>query len=53
MNEAKIMRTVNSPYIVKYLQSFTEKEKLYIAMEFCSGGDLSQYLRGQMGKPLS
>jgi serine/threonine protein kinase len=47
------MKNVNSPYVVKYYLSFTEKEKLYIAMEYCSGGDLCQFLKGQMGKPLS
>jgi NIMA (never in mitosis gene a)-related kinase len=52
MNEVKIMKNINSPYIVKYFQSFIEKEKLYICMEYCSGGDLAQYMKGQMGKPL-
>lgn len=53
LNEAKIMRNISSPYIVKYLQSFTEKDNFYICMEYCSGGDLSQALKAQMGKPLS
>lgn len=52
MNEVKIMKNIDSEYVVKYFQSFVEKEKLYICMEYCSGGDLAQYLRGQMGKPL-
>lgn len=53
LNEAKIMKNIASPYIVKYFHSFTEKEKFYICMEYCSGGDLSQLLKGQMGKPLN
>lgn len=53
MNEAKIMKEINSDYIVKYFQSFIDKEKFYICMEFCSGGDLAQLLKGQMGKPLN
>lgn len=47
------MKNVDSLHVVKYYQSFTEKEKLYIVMEYCSGGDLSQFLKGQMGKPVT
>lgn len=52
LNEAKIMKSVPSPYLVKYFQSFVEKQKFYICMEYCSGGDLSQFLKGQLGKPV-
>ena len=47
------MKNINSEHIVKYHQSFVEKDKLYICMEYCSGGDLAQLLKGQMGKPLA
>jgi NIMA (never in mitosis gene a)-related kinase len=53
MNEAKIMKHVESPFIVKYFQSFVDRDKFYICMEYCSGGDLAQFLKGQMGKPLN
>lgn len=53
LNEAKIMKNIQSPYIVKYFNSFIEKEKFYICMEYCSGGDLAQFLKGQMGKPVN
>lgn len=53
LNEATIMKNITSPFIVKYFQSFVEKDKFYICMEYCSGGDLSQLLKGQMGKPLN
>jgi len=53
MNEVKIMKNIDSQYIVKYKQSFIEKEKLYICMEYCSGGDLAQFLKAQMGKPVA
>lgn len=47
------MKNIQSSYIVKYFNSFIEKEKFYISMEYCSGGDLSQFLKGQMGKPVN
>ena len=53
MNEVKIMKNIDSQYIVKYKQSFIEKEKLYICMEYCCGGDLAQFLKAQMGKPVA
>ena len=46
MNEVKIMKNIDSQYIVKYKQS-------YICMEYCSGGDLAQFLKAQMGKPVA
>jgi NIMA (never in mitosis gene a)-related kinase len=47
------MKDIESKYIVQYYLSFVEKGKLYICMEYCSGGDLAQYLRAQKGKPLN
>ena len=52
MNEAKIMKDLNSPYIIKYERSFVQKTKLYIVMEYCSKGDLAKFIKAQMGKPI-
>lgn len=54
-NESKILASLNSIYIVKYLESFVESNNMNIVMEYCDGGDLSQYLNHQMksGKILS
>lgn len=54
-NEAKILSSLNSPYIVKYFESFVESNNLDIIMEYCDGGDLSHYLNIHMktGKFLS
>ena len=43
-NEAKILSSLNSSYIVKYYESFVESNNLNIIMEYCDGGDLSNYL---------
>jgi len=41
INEAKLMASLKSPYIVKYYDSFYDKSKLNIVMEFCPAGDIS------------
>ena len=42
--EAKILKTINSKYVVKYYDSFLENNHLNIVMEYCNGGDLGQYI---------
>ena len=42
--EATILSSLISDYIVKYYESFMEGSNLNIIMEFCDGGDLSRYL---------
>lgn len=38
------MTLINHPYIVKIKYAFQTTESLYMILQFCSGGDLSQYL---------
>ena len=38
------MTKVNHPYIVKIKYAFQTDESLFMVTQFCSGGDLSQYL---------
>lgn len=38
------MTKVNHPYVVKIKYTFQTVDNLYMIMQFCSGGDLSQYL---------
>ena len=42
--EAKLLSELNSKYIVKYIDSFNEKNKLNIVMEYCNEGDLEKFL---------
>jgi NIMA (never in mitosis gene a)-related kinase len=53
LNEVKILSSLENPYIVKYYDSFLEKNFLNIIMEFCEGGDLTNHIKGQMGRPLT
>jgi len=43
-NEAKILSSITSEFIVKYYASFLENNTLNIVMEYCESGDLSKYL---------
>ena len=43
--EAKILSSINSIYVVKYYDSFEENKTLNIVMEYCDGGDLSGFLQ--------
>lgn len=53
LNEVKILSSLENPYVVKYYDSFLERDVLNIIMEYCEGGDLSQYIKNHMGKPLN
>ena len=52
-NEATILSSLNSEYVVKYYESFIEDNKLNIIMEYCEGGDLSTYMKQYKAKILS
>ena len=46
LSEINVMAQMNSPYIVKYFDSFiTETHKVNIVMEYCEHGDLHKLLR--------
>jgi len=44
-NEAIILSSLNSKFVVKYLESFVYNNNLNIVMEYCDGGDLSLYFK--------
>ncbi|KAK8841140.1 hypothetical protein M9Y10_027340 [Tritrichomonas musculus] len=50
LNEAKILSKLKNPNIVKFVESFIEKGKLYIVMEYAEGGDLWTYVQNRKGK---
>ena len=45
LNEVKILSSLNNAYIVKYYESFIEKNYLNIVMEYCEGGDLANLIK--------
>ncbi len=40
MNEIKVLKQLNSPFVIKYKESFLEQNVLCIVMNFADGGDL-------------
>lgn len=53
LNEVQILSSLENPFIVKYFDSFIDKNYLNIVMEHCEGGDIANYIRGQLGKPIA
>ena len=48
--EVKILSSINSDFVVKYYNSFEEKHKINIVMEYCDGGDLNDFLKEKMNE---
>jgi NIMA (never in mitosis gene a)-related kinase len=46
VNEVNVLRKLNNPHIVKYVDRFVKREekKIYIIMEHCPGGDLQRLI---------
>lgn len=47
VTEVNLLRELRHPNIVRYLDRVIDKvsTKIYIVMEYCQGGDLSQYIK--------
>ena len=45
-NEAQVLSSINSENIVKYFESFEDKESFNIVMEYCDRLDLGKYIKG-------
>jgi serine/threonine protein kinase len=46
LNEIDILRTLDHPNIVKAVETYDYKNRMYLVLELCSGGDL--YARGEL-----
>lgn len=49
--EAQLLSSLDSPYIVKYYETFVDGGQLCIVMEFCDNGDLSKKIAERKGHP--
>jgi 3-phosphoinositide dependent protein kinase-1 len=45
--EKEILSTLDHPNVIKLLNTFQDKNKLYFVLEYASNGDLSSYIRSQ------
>ncbi len=43
-NEAKILSSIHNEHIVRYYDSYKDKEYFYILMEYCEGSDLKKFI---------
>ena len=48
--EAKLLSALHHPNIVTCYESFTERGRLCIVMDYCAGGDLYQRLKRQKAR---
>lgn len=48
MNEKRIMRSANCPFIVKLYKTFKDRKYLYMLLESCLGGELWAVLRDRV-----
>jgi NIMA (never in mitosis gene a)-related kinase len=47
-----LLAKMDSPFVVKYLDSFLDKNCLQIVMEFCNKGDLQRMVKRAVKKEL-
>lgn len=45
LNEVRILKSLNHPFIVKVYNTFHDKNHLYLKMEYAEGGDLMKFLK--------
>ena len=45
LTERRILSSINHPFIVRLHYSFQSTSKLFLILDYCPGGDLSDYLR--------
>ncbi|EAS03928.2 plant dual-specificity MAP kinase kinase family domain protein (macronuclear) [Tetrahymena thermophila SB210] len=50
IQELKLLREMKHPNIVKFIESYKEKNKVIIIMEYCEYGDLSQLIKQKSAK---
>ncbi len=49
MKEGSILKEIDHPYIVKYIDSMTTSKNHYFVFEFCEKGNLEKYLKNYFG----
>ena len=46
------MSKVSCQYVVRYYDSFVNRDSINIIMEYCENGDVGKFLKKQMNRPL-
>ena len=53
INEVRILASLDSPYVIKYYDSFIDGDSLNIVMELAEHGNLSTFLKVRCRRTLS
>ena len=53
INEVRILASLDSPYVIKYYDSFIDGDSLNIVMELAEHGNLSTFLKVRYRRALS
>ena len=46
--ETELMKSISSPFAVQYKESYENEDAIYVVMEYCAGGTLTNVLDGKM-----
>ena len=52
INEAEVLSQMDHPHIIRYIDSFYEKDMINIVMEYAEKGDLGQRIKARAGSPM-
>ncbi|KAJ0110798.1 hypothetical protein Patl1_00703 [Pistacia atlantica] len=44
LKEISILSTINHPNIIRFFEAIETKERIYLVLEYCDGGDLAAYI---------
>ena len=47
IDECNVLKSLNHPYIIKYIESFYESEYLCIVTEYSDCGDMGKFIKSQ------
>ena len=45
--EIKLLRAVDHPNMIGLHETFEDQQSIYLVMEFCTGGELSDFMKAQ------
>ena len=49
LNEIEMLKTIDHPNVLKYYEYFEDKNYYYIITEYCSGGEIMNYIKDRKG----
>lgn len=50
VNEVSVLSKLSHPFVVRYVEAVEQPDRIFIVMEYCSGGDLGKYIKKLLDK---